>query len=172
MPRPENVSEFLTRDTGSVRRTQGSPHRAARATCPQAEGLPADSLARLMGFVPGGRPEVFGSDTRGAALGIDGSVCPAGAVHGQVAPRPSRCPGCAECSRQRGARFLDSRTPFHSPSRSCRLPAKRHRDPPNARAVTKLFGLSGLRSRSPFASPISVDPVPEIMAWNLSIGAG
>ena len=77
----------------------------------------------LWGSFQAGRPEVFGSDTRGAALGIDGSVYQAGAVHGQVASRSSRCPGCAECGHQTGSRLLDSRTAFHS-TLSC-VPAPR-----------------------------------------------
>ena len=80
----------------------------------------------FMGFVPGGRPEVFGSGSRGAALGIHGSVRQAGAVHGQVASRSSGCPGCAECGHQAGSGLLDTvLAPSFPLLLGFQLPAKR-----------------------------------------------
>ena len=68
----------------------------------------------LWGSFQGGAPKYSDPTLEALLSAVDGSVCQAGAVHGQVASRSSRCPGCAECGHQKGSRFLDSRTAFHS----------------------------------------------------------
>ncbi len=82
----------------------------------------------LWGSFQAGAPKYSDPATRGSALGIHGSVRQAGAVHGQVASRSSRCPSCAEWGHQAGSRLLD--TVLRLPSLPCwsQLPAKRQRD--------------------------------------------